>query len=66
MRNFKIVAAIVAACLVFSSWTVGGCWAQETADRQLPEDPQVWLNSPPITNKILEGKGAVLYFFEEG
>ena len=32
----------------------------------LPEDPSAWLNSPPITNRHLEGKAAFLCFFEEG
>lgn len=30
-----------------------------------PRNPANWLNSPPITEDILEGKGALLYFFEE-
>ena len=39
--------------------------AQEKVEFQMPTDPSVWLNSTPITSELLEGKGAVLYFFEE-
>ena len=39
--------------------------AQENVEFQMPTDPSVWLNSTPITSELLEGKGAVLYFFEE-
>ena len=38
--------------------------AQE-GEFRLPTDPSVWLNSPPISLEILEGKAAMLYFFEE-
>jgi len=40
-----------------------GLHAQEV---QLPENPEQWLNSDPITGQQLEGKAALLYFFEEG
>jgi len=33
---------------------------------ELPADPEAWLNSPPISNEVLKGKAAILYFFEEG
>lgn len=32
---------------------------------KLPKDPSSWLNSPPITNRHLEGKAAFLCFYEE-
>ena len=32
---------------------------------KLPTDPQQWLNYPPISLDRLDGKGIVLYFFEE-
>ncbi|MCX7423195.1 MAG: redoxin domain-containing protein [Planctomycetia bacterium] len=32
---------------------------------KLPANPGQWVNSPPITNEMLVGKAAVLYFFEE-
>jgi len=31
----------------------------------LPSDPTAWLNSPPLTNDMLAGKAALLYYFEE-
>ena len=41
--------------------------AQETAKPapKLPSNPSVWINSPPISNEMLKGKAAVLYFFDE-
>lgn len=32
---------------------------------QLPADPSLWINSPPVSLESLRGKGVVLYFFEE-
>ena len=32
---------------------------------KLPGNPAIWINSPPISNEMLAGKAAVLYFFEE-
>lgn len=32
---------------------------------KLPTHPTAWINSPPITNEMLAGKAAVLYFFDE-
>jgi hypothetical protein len=31
-----------------------------------PEDPKQWVNAQPVTAEMLQGKGVVLYFFEEG
>lgn len=39
--------------------------AQDSERFQMPTDPSVWLNSPPLTTAMLDGKAAVLYFFEE-
>lgn len=39
--------------------------AQDTA-LSLPANPGQWLNSDPISLEAMKGKGAVLYFFEEG
>lgn len=33
---------------------------------RLPADPGQWLNAGPISLEAMKGKGAVLYFFEEG
>jgi peroxiredoxin len=35
------------------------------SDLKLPQDPALWINSPPVTLESLRGKGVVLYFFEE-
>lgn len=32
----------------------------------LPSNPAAWLNSPPLTNEMLAGKAAFLWFYEEG
>ncbi len=37
----------------------------EPAKIQLPADPSLWINSPPVSLESLRGKGVVLYFFEE-
>ena len=39
--------------------------AQSEERFQMPTDPSVWLNSSPITTEMLDGKAAVLYFYEE-
>ena len=39
--------------------------AQDSKQFQMPADPSIWLNSPPLTTDILAGKAAVLYFYEE-
>ena len=31
----------------------------------LPQNPQQWINSSPLTNEMLSGKAVVLWFFEE-
>jgi peroxiredoxin len=52
--------------LLASSATVA--MAQEGAgsnSQKLPAHPNFWINSPPITNDMLRGKAAVLFFFEE-
>lgn len=35
------------------------------ASLELPGDPSLWINSPPVSLESLRGKGVVLYFFEE-
>ncbi len=40
--------------------------AAQDAGISLPANPGQWLNSPPISLEAMKGKGAVLYFFEEG
>ncbi|MCA8996041.1 MAG: TlpA family protein disulfide reductase [Planctomycetaceae bacterium] len=38
---------------------------QAEAQLTLPESPQVWLNSRPLSSEALRGKGVFLWFFEE-
>ncbi len=40
--------------------------AAQDAGFSLPANPGQWLNSAPISLEAMKGKGAVLYFFEEG
>jgi hypothetical protein len=56
---------------LLSCWIVVGltnCVAQEEATNKaqpkLPAHPAMWINSPPITNEMLAGKAAVLFFFD--
>lgn len=37
-----------------------------SAEFRLPTDPAMWLNSMPLSAEALAGKGAVLWFYEEG
>ena len=38
----------------------------QSAEFRLPIDPAMWLNSMPLSSEALAGKGAVLWFYEEG
>jgi len=52
--------------LVLGSIDAPSAWAQAAADKfELPQDPRVWINSPPWSVKQLTGKAVMLYFFEE-
>lgn len=59
MLRIQFVFGLV-AMLVCSSLT-----AQDRG-LSLPVNPGQWLNSAPISLEAMKGKGAVLYFFEEG
>ncbi|MBC7816143.1 MAG: redoxin domain-containing protein [Planctomycetaceae bacterium] len=62
----KLISPCLIWTLLYSSAAVG--LAQEGASNKtpkLPAHPAVWINSPPITNEMLTGKAAVLFFFEE-
>ena len=58
------VVVLIVAIIVPTKGVVAQDGDTETV--QLPADPDAWLNSPPISNEILKGKAAILYFFEEG
>ena len=58
-----------AGFLVAALATVGptSVQAQDTATQfQFPASRTAWINSQPFTRKQLEGKVAVMVFFEEG
>ena len=40
-------------------------WAQAAGAFELPQDPRLWINSPPWSIKQLSGKAVMLFFFEE-
>ncbi len=51
--------------LLMSSAAIGlGQEGDAKATPKLPGNPAVWINSPPITNEMLAGKAAVLFFFD--
>ncbi|MDX1947001.1 MAG: TlpA disulfide reductase family protein [Pirellulaceae bacterium] len=50
--------------LVAGLGSLSPLWGQ--GEFKLPEDPAAWVNSGPISLKTLAGKGAVLWFYEEG
>ncbi len=53
------------------SWSVaflalsGAVAAQSASRLEFPRHPAAWLNSAPLSTKLLQGKGVVLVFFEE-
>src|SRR5262245_2815397 len=57
-------AALVAAVLLIFVHSTALA-ADDSATSLLPTDPSAWLNAPPLTPQMLEGKGVVLWFFEE-
>ncbi len=65
--RLKLISPCLVWTLLASSAAVG--LAQEGAGnkqtQKLPAQSAAWINSPPITNEMLAGKAAVLYFFEE-
>ena len=71
MRSVVIVAAatVVSQCAAQSKEVLDAIKAarlrQAKDAPQLPADPASWINSPPLSLAALEGKGVVLYFFEE-
>lgn len=66
-KFFPVLSAGVATIAIAVA-PMSGVVAQEGNKNsiELPADPEAWLNSPPISNEVLKGKAAILYFFEEG
>lgn len=63
-----VLAMFAVACGLLLFVGIETATAQETAAKpapKLPGNSSQWINSPPITNEMLAGKGAVLYFFDE-
>lgn len=60
------VAGAVMLAVAFASTDVVFAQKKNEESIRFPADPEAWLNSPPISNEILKGKAAILYFFEEG
>jgi hypothetical protein len=63
MAVYRLSSRLLLAAAIFCISTMAR--GQNTVP-ELPQDPANWINSPPISNKALEGKAAVLYFYEEG
>jgi len=66
-RRFSWIGPFLMLLTLAGCMFVNDAAAQDQQEEglQMPADPSVWLNSPPITTEMLEGKAAVLYFFEE-
>lgn len=57
--------ALALAVLILAAVGLSRHAAAQDADPLFPADPGSWVNSPPLTTESLQGKGAVLWFFEE-
>ncbi|MEQ8849759.1 redoxin domain-containing protein [Botrimarina sp.] len=53
------------AQLAASAAATGGPVNIDADQVELPADPRLWTNSPPLSMAALDGKGVVFYFFEE-
>ncbi len=61
---------LISPCLIWTllAFSAVGLAQEGTGNKQnprLPAQSGVWINSPPISNEMLAGKAAVLFFFEE-
>jgi thiol-disulfide isomerase/thioredoxin len=61
-RRSSLTALALAAVLIVASTAPA---ADDDSGFQLPASPAKWVNSGPISLQALEGKGAVLWFYEE-
>jgi len=59
-------ACLATLAIAFAPISVSVAQQKDKDSIELPADPEAWLNSPPISNEVLKGKAAILYFFEEG
>lgn len=64
MRTKLIKICLCGLLLLSSTVVVPGQEGNSKATPQLPGNPAFWINSPPISNEMLAGKAAVLFFFD--
>lgn len=63
--RMKLMGLGLCWMLLLSRAAIGLGQDGDTKDTpKLPVNPAVWINSPPITNEMLAGKAAVLFFFD--
>ena len=66
MKIFPVSVLHLAFFILLGCFAFGDiASAQNSKQFEMPTDPSVWLNSPPLTTEMLAGKAAVLYFYEE-
>tara|TARA_B100000029_G_scaffold492727_1_gene554370 strand:- start:1051 stop:1257 length:207 start_codon:yes stop_codon:yes gene_type:complete len=63
-RHLSVLALTVCLVSPTPSWSQSRDSA--SAGCQFPTNPTAWINSRPFTREQLEGKCAVMVFFEEG
>ena len=64
-RALNIFVVSVAAVLLAFGCGATAIAEDEAATKLLPAEAGAWINAPPLTPEMLEGKGVVLWFFEE-
>lgn len=64
--QMKLMGVALCWLLLLSRAAIGlGQESDQKASPKLPTNSATWINFPPISNEMLTGKAAVLYFFEE-
>lgn len=64
MRTQLLRVCLCGILLLSSVTVVRGQEKDQKDSPKLPGNPAVWINSPPISNEMLAGKAAVLFFFD--
>lgn len=64
----RVLRGMALAAIVGMAVGISPAGAQEIGDAKFtfPASPAAWINSPPLTTEMLAGKGAFLWYFEEG
>ena len=66
-RFCKTLCKLLACLMLFATLNVARpAQGEETGESLFPNNPDAWLNSPPISSEMLKNKAAILYFYEEG